>query len=153
MNLALQIQLPHLDVHFLPKVKSMLQLLYYFYALHICFWIGYRIYAITAGNIILCAAIKCIPKYIALKKIRKDESFNPTILLQPILGKAFKDVSYTKEKKIIANHLQADNTQFRFTVLSITDNQINQNKYSHIGFINLKKRLELILSKKTSNSN
>ena len=115
----------------------------------------------TSGNYIAIEQeIKILNDYLALEKLRYDESlhinFNhtiedmkqaiPPLLLIPLVENAFKHgVSETRSRPFVDIHLSVNNRQLIFIVKNSFDNSTEQkNIKENIGLSNLRRQLELL---------
>jgi two-component system LytT family sensor kinase len=115
----------------------------------------------TSGNYIAIEQeIKIMNDYLALEKLRYDESlhinFNytiedmrqavPPLLLMPLVENAFKHgVSETRSRPFVDIHLSVNNRQLIFIVKNSFDNSEEQkNIKENIGLSNLRRQLELL---------
>jgi two-component system LytT family sensor kinase len=115
----------------------------------------------TGGNYIAIEQeIKIIGDYIALEKLRYDESlhvnFNydiedmkqaiPPLLLIPLVENAFKHgVSETRQNPFVDIHLSLKQRQLSFTVKNSNEAAVeNKNVKENIGLSNLRRQLELL---------
>lgn len=115
----------------------------------------------TGGNYIAIEQeIKIIGDYIALEKLRYDESlhvnFNydiedmkqaiPPLLLIPLVENAFKHgVSETRHEPFVNIHLSLKQRQLTFTVKNSTEIQVEDKSVKeNIGLSNLRRQLELL---------
>ena len=102
--------------------------------------------------------LKIISDYIALEKLRYDESlhinFNydvedmkqslPPLLLIPLVENAFKHgVSETRTQPFVDVHLSIKNRQLMFVVKNSSE-QISETVKENIGLSNLRRQLELL---------
>ena len=104
--------------------------------------------------------LKIISDYIALEKLRYDESlhvnFNydiedmkqalPPLLLMPLVENAFKHgVSETRSQPFVDVHLSVNKRQLAFIVKNSTDTTTDQRSVKeNIGLSNLRRQLELL---------
>ena len=115
----------------------------------------------TGGNYIaIDQEIKIIGDYIALEKLRYDDSlrinFNydiedmkqamPPLLLMPLVENAFKHgVSETRNQPFVDIHLSINKRQLMFVVKNSTeDSPTDKNVKENIGLSNLRRQLELL---------
>ena len=120
----------------------------------------YMLYETSGAYIAIEQEIKIITDYIALEKLRYDESlrinFNhdveemkqalPPLLLIPLVENAFKHgVSETRGEPFVDIHLSVRNRQLNFIVKNSTDGfQGQPDVKENIGLSNLRRQLELL---------
>ncbi|HEY9261879.1 sensor histidine kinase [Chitinophaga sp.] len=120
----------------------------------------YMLYETSGPYIAIEQDLKIIDDYIALEKLRYDESlrvnFNydledlkqslPPLLLIPLVENAFKHgVSETRELPFVDIHLSIKNRQLFFMVKNSTGDPAGDNKTKeNIGLSNLRRQLELL---------
>ena len=104
--------------------------------------------------------LKIMSDYIALEKLRYDESlhinFNnsvedmkqalPPLLLMPLVENAFKHgVSETRNRPFLDIHLSVNQRQLKFVVKNSTETSFEENVVKeNIGLSNLRRQLELL---------
>ena len=120
----------------------------------------FTLYEASGEFIAIEQELKIIDDYIALEKLRYDESlrinFNydvedmkqalPPLLLMPLVENAFKHgVSETREHPFVDIHLSVNNRQLLFVVKNSTEiNDEDRNINENIGLSNLRRQLELL---------
>jgi len=120
----------------------------------------YMLYETSGPFIAIEQDLKIIDDYIALEKLRYDDSlhvnFNynledmkqslPPLLLIPLVENAFKHgVSETRELPFVEIHLSIKNRQLLFIVKNSTGDPFSDNKAKeNIGLSNLRRQLELL---------
>lgn len=120
----------------------------------------YMLYEAGGEYIAIEQELKIIDDYIALEKLRYDETlrinFNydvedmkqslPPLLLMPLVENAFKHgVSETRSRPYVAIHLAVKNRQLTFTVKNSTEDTYTETAVKeNIGLSNLRRQLELL---------
>jgi two-component system LytT family sensor kinase len=120
----------------------------------------FTLYEATGEYIAIEQELKIISDYIALEKLRYDESlrinFNydveemkqalPPLLLIPLVENAFKHgASETRNRPFVDIHLSIKNRQLSFVVKNSTDDAYEEdNVKENIGLSNLRRQLELL---------
>jgi sensor histidine kinase YesM len=120
----------------------------------------YMLYETNGAYIAIEQEIKIISDYIALEKLRYDESlqinFNhdledvrqalPPLLLMPLVENAFKHgISETRGRAFIDIHLSVNRRQLLFVVKNSTDTSASEGPVKeNIGLSNLRRQLELL---------
>ncbi|MBV9962786.1 MAG: histidine kinase [Parafilimonas sp.] len=120
----------------------------------------FNLYEASGAYIAIEQELKIISDYIALEKLRYDESlhinFNydvedmkqalPPLLLIPLVENAFKHgVSETRNRPFVDIHLTVKNRHLMFLVKNSTDvNDEEKNVKENIGLSNLRRQLELL---------
>lgn len=120
----------------------------------------YMLYETSGPYIAIEQDLKIIDDYLALEKLRYDDSlrisFNhdledlkqalPPLLLIPLVENAFKHgVSETREHPFVDIHLSIKNRQLLFIVKNSTgDSDSNNKTKENIGLSNLRRQLELL---------
>ncbi|WP_246197807.1 sensor histidine kinase [Chitinophaga agrisoli] len=120
----------------------------------------YMLYETSGPYIAIEQDLKIIDDYIALEKLRYDEtlrvSFNhdlenmkqslPPLLLIPLVENAFKHgVSETRDRPFVDIHLAIKDRQLLFIVKNSTGDPAGENKTkANIGLSNLRRQLELL---------
>lgn len=120
----------------------------------------YMLYETSGPYIAIEQDLKIIDDYIALEKLRYDDSlrinFNydledmrqslPPLLLMPLVENAFKHgVSETRDRPYVDIHLSIKNRQLLFVVKNSTGDAAGDNKAKmSIGLSNLRRQLELL---------
>ena len=120
----------------------------------------FMLYETGGTHIFIEQELKIISDYIALEKLRYDETlqvdFNfeiddpkqllPPLLLIPLVQNAFKHgVSETRTQPFIDIHLLSNQRQLQFTVKNSTDNSSHERLVKeNIGLSNLRRQLELL---------
>lgn len=120
----------------------------------------YMLYETSGSYIAIEQELKIMSDYIALEKLRYDESlrvnFNydiedmkqalPPLLLIPLVENAFKHgVSETRNKPFVDIHLSVKQRRLHFIVKNSADNSnVEQQVKESIGLSNLKRQLELL---------
>jgi Putative regulator of cell autolysis len=120
----------------------------------------FMLYETSGDYIAIEKEIKILNDYLALEKLRYDESlhinFNytiedmkqavPPLLLMPLVENAFKHgVSETRLRPFVDIHLSVNNRQLAFNVKNSFDNSVEQkNIKENIGLSNLRRQLELL---------
>jgi len=120
----------------------------------------YMLYETSGPYIAIEQDLKIIDDYIALEKLRYDDSlrmyFNydledirqslPPLLLMPLVENAFKHgVSETRDRPYVDIHLSIKNRQLLFVVKNSTGDPAGDNKAKmSIGLSNLRRQLELL---------
>lgn len=120
----------------------------------------YMLYETSGAYIAIEQELKIISDYIALEKLRYDESlrvnFNydiedmkqalPPLLLMPLVENAFKHgISETRSKPFIDIHLSIKQRKLEFIVKNSADNfNEEQHVKENIGLSNLRRQLELL---------
>lgn len=120
----------------------------------------FNLYEASGAYIAVEQELKIINDYIALEKLRYDESlrvnFNydvedmkqalPPLLLMPLVENAFKHgVSETRNRPFVDVHLSIKNRQLLFVVKNSTDMSDEQQSIKeNIGLSNLRRQLELL---------
>jgi two-component system LytT family sensor kinase len=120
----------------------------------------FMLYETGGDYIAIDQEIKMISDYIALEKLRYDESlrinFNydiedmkqamPPLLLMPLVENAFKHgVSETRNQPFVDVHLSINKRQLMFIVKNSTDDvSAEKNVKENIGLSNLRRQLELL---------
>ena len=118
------------------------------------------LYEAGGGYIAIEQELKIINDYIALERLRYDESlrvnFNydiedmkqalPPLLLMPLVENAFKHgVSETRYQPFVDVHLSVNNRQLAFFVKNSTDTTTDERSVKeNIGLSNLRRQLELL---------
>jgi LytS/YehU family sensor histidine kinase len=115
----------------------------------------------TGGEYIaLEEELKIINDYIALEKLRYDDSLSisfryeiedlkqplPPLLLIPLVENAFKHgVSETRNRPFVDIHLSSDEKQLRFTIKNSVEEAPDERKVKeNIGLSNIRRQLELL---------
>lgn len=122
----------------------------------------YMLYETGGAYVAIEQELKVINDYIALEKIRYDDSlrvnFNydvedmkqalPPLLLIPLVENAFKHgVSETRDEPFVAIHLQVKNRRLSLTVTNSVDGFADEPLLrERIGLSNLRRQLELLYS-------
>lgn len=120
----------------------------------------FMLYETSGQYIAIEQELKIIGDYIALEKLRYDESLNinfnydvedmkqsiPPLLLIPLVENAFKQgVSETRNRPFISIHLSLKNRQLSFVVKNSVDGYAgDRNVKENIGLSNLRRQLELL---------
>ncbi len=119
----------------------------------------YMLYETSGAYIAIDQEIKIISDYVALEKLRYDESlhvnFNydienmkqalPPLLLIPLVENAFKHgVSETRGQRFVDIHLAVNNRQLLFIVKNSSEAPAEQSVKENIGLSNLRRQLELL---------
>jgi len=120
----------------------------------------YMLYEAGGEYIAIEQELKIIDDYIALEKLRYDETlrvnFNydvedmkqalPPLLLMPLAENAFKHgVSETRNRPYVTIHLSVKNRQLTFTVKNSTEDAYSEGQVKeNIGLGNLRRQLELL---------
>jgi two-component system, LytTR family, sensor kinase len=120
----------------------------------------YMLYETGGGSIAIEQELKIIDDYIALEKLRYDDSlrinFNydieemkqalPPLLLIPLVENAFKHgVSETRNQPFVDIHLSVRQRQLRFVVKNSAEKITNETGVKeNIGLSNLRRQLELL---------
>jgi LytS/YehU family sensor histidine kinase len=120
----------------------------------------FTLYEASGEFIAIEQELKIIDDYIALEKLRYDESlrinFNydvedmkqalPPLLLMPLVENAFKHgVSETRNRPFVDIHLSVKNRQLLFVVKNSSDiDNEERNVKENIGLSNLRRQLELL---------
>ena len=120
----------------------------------------FMLYEAGGEYIAIDQEIKIINDYIALEKLRYDESlhinFNydveslkqalPPLLLMPLVENAFKHgASETRHQPFVDIHLSVNNRQLQLLVKNSTEDvEENSNVQDNIGLSNLRRQLELL---------
>jgi two-component system LytT family sensor kinase len=120
----------------------------------------YMLYETSGAYIAIEQELKIMNDYIALEKLRYDESllvnFNydvedmkqalPPLLLIPLVENAFKHgVSETRNRPFVDIHLSVKNRQLYFSVKNSSERQTEEgNVKENIGLSNLRRQLELL---------
>jgi LytS/YehU family sensor histidine kinase len=120
----------------------------------------YMLYETSGNYIAIEQELKIINDYIALEKLRYDDSLNisfhhdiedmkqalPPLLLMPLVENAFKHgVSETRDQPFIDIHLSVNKRQLLFSVKNSTDElPVGQQVKESIGLSNLRRQLELL---------
>jgi len=120
----------------------------------------FMLYETSGAFIALEQEIKIIGDYIALERLRYDESLRvlfhydiedgrqsiPPLLLIPLVENAFKHgVSETRSQPYVDIHLSVNNRQLRFVVSNSTDSAPGEGSVrENIGLSNLRRQLELL---------
>jgi two-component system LytT family sensor kinase len=119
----------------------------------------YMLYEAGGAYIAIEQELKIISDYIALEKLRYDESlrinFNndiedmkqalPPLLLIPLVENAFKHgVSETRNQPYVDIHLSVNNRQLLFLVKNSTEAIPEETVKENIGLSNLRRQLELL---------
>ena len=128
--------------------------------MHLSKILRFTLYEANGQYISIEQELKIISDYIALEKLRYDESlrinFNydvedmrqalPPLLLIPLVENAFKHgASETRNRPFVDIHLSVKNRQLLFIVKNSTDlNDEDQNIKENIGLSNLRRQLELL---------
>jgi two-component system, LytTR family, sensor kinase len=120
----------------------------------------FMLYETSASHITVEQEIKVISDYIALEKLRYDETlrvdFNcdvddmrqplPPLLLMPLVDNAFKHgVSETRDQPFINIHLSVNKSQLVFVVKNSADeSRVDKDIKENIGLSNVRRQLELL---------
>src|SRR4029077_14045603 len=120
----------------------------------------FMLYETGGAYIAIEQEIKIISDYIALERLRYDDSllinFNydiedmkqaiPPLLLMPLVENAFKHgVSETRNQPFVDIHLSVKNRQLEFVVKNSTEAFLTEgNVKENIGLSNLRRQLELL---------
>lgn len=119
----------------------------------------FMLYETGGEYIAIGQEIKIMNDYIALEKLRYDESliinFNhdvedmrqalPPLLLIPLVENAFKHgVSETRDQPFVDIHLSVNKRQLTFTVKNSSETFADRNVKENIGLSNLRRQLELL---------
>lgn len=120
----------------------------------------FMLYETGGAYIAIEQELKIISDYIALEKLRYDDSlrinFNhnmedmkqaiPPLLLIPLVENAFKHgVSETRNQPFVDIHLSVNNRQLLFTIKNSTDSApVERSVKENIGLANLRRQLELL---------
>lgn len=120
----------------------------------------FMLYETSGAYIAIEDEVKIIDDYIALERLRYDESlhvnFNhdiedmkqalPPLLLVPLVENAFKHgVSETRSRPFVAIHLSVNNRQLTFEVKNSTEEfSVDPGVKENIGLSNLRRQLELL---------
>ena len=120
----------------------------------------FMLYETGGAYIAIEQELKIISDYIALEKLRYDESlrinFNydiedmkqalPPLLLMPLVENAFKHgVSETRDQPFVDIHLSVNKRQLIFVVKNSTEAfPVNRSVKENIGLSNLRRQLELL---------
>ena len=119
----------------------------------------FMLYETSGGFIAIEQELKIISDYIALEKLRYDESLNinfnydiedmkqalPPLLLIPLVENAFKHgVSETRSRPFIDIHLSVSKRQLVFLVKNSTEVAAQDSVKENIGLSNLRRQLELL---------
>ncbi len=120
----------------------------------------YMLYETSGAYIAIEQELKIISDYIALEKLRYDDSlrinFNydvedlrqalPPLLLMPLVENAFKHgVSETRNRPFVDIHLSLKQRKLAFVVINSTDTPLDaQDIKESIGLSNLRRQLELL---------
>jgi two-component system LytT family sensor kinase len=119
----------------------------------------FMLYETSGQYIAIEQELKIIDDYIALEKLRYDETlhinFNhniedmrqavPPLLLIPLVENAFKHgVSETRGQPFIDIHLSVNNRQLAFVVKNSSETSPEKNVKENIGLSNLRRQLELL---------
>ena len=118
------------------------------------------LYETSGDYIAIEQELKIISDYIALERLRYDESlhvnFNhdiedirqalPPLLLIPLVENAFKHgVSETRSRPFVDIHLSVNQRQLKFIVKNSTENATDEGSVKeNIGLSNLRRQLELL---------
>jgi two-component system LytT family sensor kinase len=119
----------------------------------------FMLYETSGAFIAIEQELKIISDYIALEKLRYDESlhinFNydiedmkqalPPLLLIPLVENAFKHgVSETRSQPFVDIHLSVNQRRLMFVVKNSTESSPEENVKENIGLSNLRRQLELL---------
>ncbi|QHT66280.1 histidine kinase [Rhodocytophaga rosea] len=120
----------------------------------------FMLYETSGAYIAIEQELKIISDYIALEKLRYDESLHinfsyniedmkqaiPPLLLIPLVENAFKHgVSETRDRPFVDIHLSVNKRQLAFTVKNSTDTFPDKRPVKeNIGLSNLRRQLELL---------
>ena len=119
----------------------------------------FMLYETSGAFIAIEQELRIITDYIALEKLRYDESlhvnFNydvedmnqaiPPLLLIPLVENAFKHgVSETRSQPFVDVHLSLSKRQLAFTVKNSAETSGDRNVKENIGLSNLRRQLELL---------
>jgi sensor histidine kinase YesM len=126
----------------------------------------YMLYEAGGQYIAIEQEIKIMNDYIALEKLRYDDSlhvnFNhdiedmrqalPPLLLIPLVENAFKHgVSETRNRPFVDIHLSVNKRILTFVVKNSTDGSTGENVKENIGLSNLRRQLELLYTEYSLN--
>lgn len=120
----------------------------------------YMLYETSSAFVAIEQELKIIGDYIALERLRYDESLHvnynydvedmkqalPPLLLIPLVENAFKHgVSETRNRPFVEIHLSIKQRQLRFVVKNSTENELEETPVrENIGLANLRRQLELL---------
>ena len=119
----------------------------------------YMLYDASGAYISIEQELKVINDYIALEKLRYDESLRvnfshnvedlkqsiPPLLLMPLVENAFKHgVSETRTNPFVDIHLSVQNRQLIFTIKNSSEHLPENQVKDNIGLSNLRRQLELL---------
>lgn len=120
----------------------------------------YMLYETSSAFVAIEQELKIIGDYIALERLRYDESLHvnynydvedmkqalPPLLLIPLVENAFKHgVSETRNRPFVEIHLSVKQRQLRFVVKNSTENELEETPVrENIGLANLRRQLELL---------
>lgn len=119
----------------------------------------FMLYETSGDYIAIEQELKIINDYIALEKLRYDETLSvnfryeiedmkqplPPLLLVPLVENAFKyGVSETREKPFIDIYLSSDKKQLEFIVKNSVEDSTERSIKENIGLSNIRRQLELL---------